>query len=151
MYLTVILLWFSSLFIFIFHANNNNINLFMFTQFVIISIFTKIIKTGMFPEYMKQAQICFLHKKLIEVNLIIIDRFFLLAYFSKVMDKVIHMQLHDYLDQNMLLTKRQYGFRKNDLVQWCKIFQYKCWITWKNIKHFLDLSKLSTPNTFAYV
>ena len=32
--------------------------------------------------------------------------------FSVVVEKVIHMQLYDYLNQNSLLTERQYGFRK---------------------------------------
>ena len=40
-----------------------------------------------------------------------------LPVLSKVIDRVVHQQLHDYLEKNKLLSRRQFGFRKGSSTQ----------------------------------
>ena len=87
------------------------------------------IKTGVFPDRWKLARISPLHKKeskLLPKN----DRpVALLCILSKVLEKVVHMQLIHHFESNNLLSKSQHAFRKNRSTQtalatmhdrWCR-------------------------------
>ena len=87
------------------------------------------IRTGIFPKIWKLAKISPLHKKeskLIAKNYRPVA---LLCIMSKVLEKVIHIQLSHHFESNELLFKNQHGFRKNRSTttalatmydRWCK-------------------------------
>ena len=102
--------------------------------------------SGIVPDQMKVAKIIPLHKK--DDNCIF-DNYrpiSLLPTFSKILEKVVHRQLYDYIKANDLLSKSQYGFREKYSTELAAIEMID------HIKHeidnkhtpiclFLDLSK----------
>ena len=76
-------------------------------------IINQCINTGIFPNDLKVAKVIPLFKK---GDPKLMDNYrpvSLLPCISKVMEKVMHMQIYSYLDTNKLLYTSQYGFRKH--------------------------------------
>ena len=67
--------------------------------------------TGIFPNSLKIAKVIPLHKKECIMKMDNYRPVSLLTAFSKVIEKVVHTQLSDYLNKNSLLYVSQYGFR----------------------------------------
>jgi hypothetical protein len=70
------------------------------------------LSTGIFPTQLKYCQIIPIFKKGSKTDISNYRPISLLASFSKVFEKVIYKRLH-YIKGNNILTKEQYGFRKN--------------------------------------
>ena len=70
------------------------------------------IETGINPENFKIAKITPIHKKKGDKNVITNYRpISLLPTLSKVFERVIHIQLYNYFNNENLLAEQQYGFR----------------------------------------
>ena len=84
---------------------------------VLINAITLIVNqslmTGIFPDELKIAKVMPLHKK---ADKSILDNYrpvSLLPAFSKIFEKVAHIQLYNYLKNNKHFFKSQYGFRED--------------------------------------
>jgi len=42
-----------------------------------------------------------------------IEQYFILPVFSKILERVVHNQLYEYLERNRFLSSQQFGFRRN--------------------------------------
>lgn len=76
-------------------------------------IFNLILSTGLFPEKMQTAKVVLIFKggdKNLPKNYRPIS---ILPVFSKVIEKLIHARLSDFLGKNLSLHSFQHGFRKN--------------------------------------
>ena len=71
------------------------------------------LSTGIFPEAMKLSKVIPLFKKNDTKDLANYRPISLLTSFSKLFGKVIYKQLYSYLNENMLLSENQFGFRSN--------------------------------------
>ena len=77
-------------------------------------IFENILKTGIFPEQWKQANVVPIHKKENKQFLKNYRPISLLPICAKIFEKVLFKYLYDYFDSNNLITKKQSGFRPGD-------------------------------------
>jgi hypothetical protein len=75
-------------------------------------IFNKIISTGVFPERLKLSEVIPLFKKGSKTDFLNYSPVLLLSVFSKIIEKVIHMRLYNYLLEHNILCKEQFGCRK---------------------------------------
>ena len=80
---------------------------------------------GVFPDSLKKARLTPIPKEGDKCNLSNYRPISVLQVFSKVFEKVAYTQLIDYLENNSILHKQQYGYRAK-----------KC--TTKAILHFLQ-------------
>ena len=67
--------------------------------------------SGCFPDSLKLAKVIPLYKsenKKLVTNYRPIS---VLPVFSKILEKLMHIRLYEFLDSNLLLTENQYGFR----------------------------------------
>lgn len=71
------------------------------------------IDNGKFPEDLKLAIIKPIHKKDDPKNMKNYRPIALVPVFSKIIEKVIYNSLYSFLEKNEILTKEQYGFRRN--------------------------------------
>ena len=71
------------------------------------------IRTGQIPVFMKTARIIPVFKKGDDRDLNNYRPISILSVFGKVLEKVVEKQLRDYLEDNNLLFKNQFGFRSN--------------------------------------
>ena len=79
---------------------------------VLALIVNQSLKTGIFPEKLKIAQVMPLYKK---DSPYVLDNYrpiSLLPVISKVFEKVVHIQVYEYMVKNKLLYESQYGFRQ---------------------------------------
>ena len=67
--------------------------------------------TGVFPDSLKKAHLTPIPKEGDNCNLSNYRPIPVLPVFSKVFEKVAYTQLYDYLENNSILHKQQYGFR----------------------------------------
>ena len=70
------------------------------------------LSVGIFPDLLKISKVIPLYKKDDPVNFSNYRPISLLPSISKIFEKVIFKQLTDYLEENNLMYKYQYGFRK---------------------------------------
>ena len=70
--------------------------------------------TGVFPNILKIAKVIPLHKGGSSLELNNYRHISLLSVFDKIMEKIIHKQLYNFLESHNILFKNQYGFRKNN-------------------------------------
>ena len=75
-------------------------------------IFNKSLTEGVFPEYMKSADIVPLFKNKDKANKTNYRPISLLVTISKILEKIIYSRTYSFLDNNSLLYISQYGFRK---------------------------------------
>ena len=79
----------------------------------LVSIFNLSFKTGIFPDLMKLAKVVPIFKagsKLLVTNYRPIS---LLSVFSKILEKIVHKQLYEFLQLNSVIYESQFGFQKN--------------------------------------
>ena len=76
-----------------------------------MNIINRSLTTGVFPDSLKNARVTPIKKKGDKCNLSNYRPISLLPVFSKVFEKVAYIQLYDYLENNSILHKQQYGFR----------------------------------------
>ena len=75
-------------------------------------IINQMLSVGIFPDLLKISKVIPLYKKDDPVNFSNHRPISLLPSISKIFEKVIFKQLADYLEENNLMYKYQYGFRK---------------------------------------
>ena len=71
----------------------------------------KSLATGVFPDSLKNAGVAPIPKEGDKCNLSNYRPISVLPVFYKVFEKVAYTQLYDYLENNSILHKQQYGFR----------------------------------------
>ena len=109
-------------------------------------IINQMLKLGIFPDCLKISKVVPLYKKDDDTNLSNYRPISLLPSISKIFEKVILEQLSTYLDNNNLIHKHQYGFRKHHSTEYATlhIVDYlNCEMDLKRtpINLYLDLSK----------
>ena len=77
-------------------------------------IFQNIIKTGLFPEQWKEANVTPVHKKKDKQTVSNYRPISLLPLFAKVFEKIVFKHLYNFLITNKLITKNQSGFTPGD-------------------------------------
>ena len=71
------------------------------------------INSGIFPDCLKLATITPVHKKDSKLNVENYRPVSLLSNISKIFEKILHNQIYSFLEDNNILFKNQFGFRKN--------------------------------------
>ena len=84
-------------------------------------IINQMITTGIFPEAFKISKITPLYKKGDHSLLTNYRPISLLPTISKVFERIIYDQMYEYLNENNLLAKEQFGFRKNHSTEYAAI------------------------------
>ena len=77
-------------------------------------IFDNILKTGIFPDQWKEANVTPVHKKNDKQMISNYRPISLLPILAKVFERIIFKNLYNYLIHNNLITKNQSGFRPGD-------------------------------------
>ena len=75
------------------------------------NIINRYLTKGVFPDSVKKAHVKPIPKEGDKCNLSNYRPISVLSVFSKVFEKVAYTQLYDYLENNLILQKQQYGFR----------------------------------------
>jgi len=75
-------------------------------------IFNKVLSTGIFPERLKFSEVRPLFKKGDITEFSNYRPISLLTSFSKIIEKIIYKRLYNYLSDNNILVRDQYGFRE---------------------------------------
>ena len=78
----------------------------------LLIIYTKSFNDGVIPRQFKQSKIIPLFKSGDRSSMDNYRPIALLSTFSKILEKIVCNRLSDYLEKNELLSKSQYGFRK---------------------------------------
>ena len=76
-------------------------------------IINQMITTGIFPDSLKIAKSIPIYKKGEPTDLSNYRPISLLPTISKIFERIVHIQLQEYLNRNNLLAEQQYGFRPN--------------------------------------
>jgi hypothetical protein len=84
----------------------------------IVSIFNQSIATGIFPSDWKVARVAPIHKTGAKHDM---ENYRPISVISKIMEKLIHNQLYDYLIASNLLTNSQHSFRPLSFNNHCSI------------------------------
>ena len=112
------------------------------------------ITTGIFPDSLKIAKIIPIYKKGEPIDLSNYRPISLLPTISKIFERIIHIQLQEYLNRSNLLAVQQYGFRPNHSTEYAavKLVDY---ISNKMDDYkipgtiFIDLSKAFDPLSYG--
>ena len=67
--------------------------------------------SGCFPDSLKLAKVIPLYKSENKKPVTNYRPISVLPVFSKILEKLMHIRLYEFLDNNLLLTENQYGFR----------------------------------------
>ena len=70
--------------------------------------------TGVFPDALKICKVIPIHKGGATDNLDNYRPITLLSIFDKIIEKLMHIRLYSFLQENNILYEKQYGFRKNN-------------------------------------
>ena len=102
--------------------------------------------TGVFPSKLKLAKVIPLFKKEDKTSIENYRPISLLPCMSKVLEKIINIQLYDYFQSNHLLYKSQYGFRKDHSTEFASLelvdtIQQQLDLKLDPFAVFLDMSK----------
>ena len=102
--------------------------------------------TGVFPSKLKLAKVIPLFKKGDKTSIENYRPISLLPFMSKVLEKIINIQLYDYFQSNHLLYKSQYGFRKHHSTEFASLelvdtIQQQLDLKLDPFAVFLDMSK----------
>ena len=76
-------------------------------------IFSQSFATGLVPSKFKIAKVIPLYKSGDCLDMSNYRPISLLSTFSKILEKLVHTRLYDYLDSNNLISQNQFGFRPN--------------------------------------
>lgn len=77
------------------------------------NIFNKSVQQCLFPQYMKVAKVIPIFKADDPSDVRNYRPISILSVFSKIFEKVIYAKLYLYLEENLILYEKQFGFRKN--------------------------------------
>ena len=80
---------------------------------ILVKIFNKTFELGIFPNILKKAIVVPIFKSGDRNNLNNYRPIALLSIFSKLLETCVKNRLENYLEKNMILSKRQFGYRKN--------------------------------------
>ena len=102
--------------------------------------------TGKYPDALKISKVIPIHKNGDTSNLNNYIPISLLSIFDKIMEKLMHKQLYDFLQEHNILFQNQFGFRKNNSTTFALLqITEKIKETIDNKKYgcgiFIDLSK----------
>ena len=113
---------------------------------IICDLFNSCIEQGFFPDALKVTEVVPVFKKGNSIQATNYRPIFRLSQFSKILEKLVFTRLYSYLEKLDLLSRCQYGFRKNS-----STFHTICSIYEKLLKNvdaglytssiFLDLAK----------
>ena len=132
------------------HSNNTyGLNYDCFKTIILYNTqyFVNLIKEGVFPEILKNSKIIpILKNKSNKQGLNNYRPITITPIFSKIIEKLAHNQIYNFLDENKLINTNQYGFLKNKSTNSClDMFKYNIVknLELKNfyISIFFDLSK----------
>ena len=94
------------------------VNLLKLIADLIITPLTKIISqsftTGVFPDALKISKVIPIHKGNSPEEINNYRPISLLSIFDKIIEKIVHKRLYNFLEQNNVLYINQFGFRKNN-------------------------------------
>ena len=76
-------------------------------------LINKSIHQGIFPDELKVAKVFPVYKSGDKTNISNYRPISVLSFFSKVFEKIVYNHVIDFIDTNNLLSKQQFGFRKN--------------------------------------
>ena len=77
-------------------------------------IISKSLTSGVFPDALKISKVIPIHKGNSPEELNNYRPISLLSIFDKINEKIVHKRLYNFLEQNNILYKNQFGFRKNN-------------------------------------
>ena len=80
---------------------------------ILCQLYNARLMQGVFPQYLKVAEVISIHKKGDKNKSTNYCPISLLSQFDKILEKIIYNRLTSYLDKYNLLSKKQFGFRKN--------------------------------------
>ena len=109
-------------------------------------IINQMINTGIYPDLLKISKVIPLYKKDDKTVLSNYRPISLLPSISKNFEKVIHLQLSEYLENNKLISPNQYGFRKKHSTEFASLhlvdhLNYEIDMGRTPLNIYLDLSK----------
>ena len=109
-------------------------------------IINQMLRVGIFPDLLKISKVVPVYKKDDNTNLSNYRPISLLPSMSKIFEKVILEQLFTYLEDNNLIHRHQYGFRKHHSTEYAALhivdyLYYKLDLKKIPINLYLDLSK----------
>ena len=94
------------------------VNLLKLIADLIVTPLTKIISksftSGVFPDALKISKVIPIHKGNSPEEINNYRPISLLSIFDKIIEKLVHKRLYNFLEQNNILYKNQFGFRKNN-------------------------------------
>ena len=113
---------------------------------ILANLFNACLFQSVFPDIFKIAEVIPLFKG---GNMFIVDNYrpiSLLPLFGKLLEKVIAKRLTNFLDENEILTSRQFGFRKSHSTEFAAVNLYDHFLSKLDKKEhtcsiFLDLAK----------
>ena len=76
-------------------------------------VFNLSLQSGVFPEKMKIAKVNPIHKAGDKQEFTNYRPISILSQFSKILEKLFHKRLYNYIEKHNLLCEEQYGFRPN--------------------------------------
>ena len=82
----------------------------------LMNIINRSLTTGVFPDSLKKARVTPIPTEGDKCNLNNYRPISVIPVFSKVFEKVAYTQLYDYLENNSILHKQQYGFRAKKFI-----------------------------------
>ena len=80
---------------------------------ILSKIFNESLSTGIFPDHMKLAMICRIHKGGSKLKILNYRPVSILPILSKVFEKIVQIRLVKYMEQEKIIFPKQYGFQKN--------------------------------------
>ena len=93
---------------------------------VVASIINTSMEAGVFPDKLKVAKVCPIHKSGSKTEVSNYRPISLLPIFSKLFERVIHVRISDFMKSNNSLYESQYGFRSRHSCEHALISAQKC-------------------------
>ena len=79
---------------------------------ILSEIFNESMSTGIFPDHMKLAMICSVHKGGSKLKISNYRLLSILPILSKVFEKIVQTRLVNFMEQEKIIFPKQYGFQK---------------------------------------
>ena len=114
-------------------------------------IFVKFLRTGLVPAVWKMSLVVPLFKKSSHADPRNYRPVSLTSVCCKVMEKLVVLQLRDFLEDNGLLSQCQYGFRKNRSTEDQLLLTYNDVVSWMDMGYVVDVLLLDFSSAFDVV